>query len=63
MYVIVASMETHKQQKSTGSQHGRSVGRGGGGAGAGPRHLPAGGGDRFSQSLSEKRGRNMNTGT
>ena len=44
-------MEQHKQQSS--NQTPPAGGR------VGSRHLPAGGGDRFSQSMSEKRGRNM----
>ena len=47
-------MEQHKQQKGAHEQSSRSSRSGGG-----QRHLPPGGGDRFSQSLSEKRGRNM----
>ena len=50
-FILAASMEQHKQQSS--NQTPPTGGR------VGSRHLPAGGGDRFSQSMSEKRGRNM----
>ena len=51
LFFLAASMEQHKQQSS--NQTPPAGGR------VGSRHLPAGGGDRFSQSMSEKRGRNM----
>lgn len=50
-------MEQHKQGPNQQGQSGQSQ-IGGVSQRGGSRHLPAGGGDRFSQSMSEKRGRN-----
>lgn len=48
---LLASMEQNRQQISSSSSGSRNSG--------GSRHLPPGGGDRFSQSMSEKRGKNL----